>query len=394
VPFRPTPFRAVISVNADGTSLTLNRPVQYRYQGVNLEGEKRMELTVVPRLEVRVLPPIAVVPAARDGGTPPDREVRITVTNHGKAAVSGQVAAQLSAPGLNVVPLNAPVSFTREDESQTVRFTIRGAAKLGLGDHVLQATAAAGSETFDTGYQVVEYPHIQRRQLEVPASVTVKTMDVRLAPGLNVGYVMGTGDEVPAALRGLGASVSMLDAEELAWSDLNRYHAIMIGVRAYDSREDLRANNKRILDYAAAGGTVIVQYNRNESWTQYAPFTTGFSATRVTDENGKIEILSADDPLFHFPNEITEAAWQNWAQERGTYFIVPNDSRYTDLLQVNEPFEHNQGWKKGALVSASVGRGQWIYVGLGVWRQVTAGTDGAYLLLANLVSRGKLPGTR
>ena len=317
VPFRPTPFRAVISLNADGTSLTLNRPVQYRYQGANLEGEKRMELTVVPRLEVRVLPPIVVVPAARGGGAPPDREVRITVTNHGTDAVSGQVAAQLSAPGLNVAPLNAAVSFTREDESQTVRFTIRGAAKVGLGDHVLRATATAGSETFGTGYQVVEYPHIQRRQLEVPASVTVKTMDVRVAPGLNVGYVMGTGDEVPAALRGLGATVSMLDAEELAWSDLSRYHAIMIGVRAYDSREDLRANNKRILDYAAAGGTVIVQYNRNENWTQYAPFTTGFSATRVTDENGKIEILSADDPLFHFPNEITDAAWQNWAQERG-----------------------------------------------------------------------------
>ncbi len=291
-------------------------------------------------------------------------------------------------------PQSAAVSFTREDESQTVRFAIRGGANVGLGDHVLRATAAVGSEKFDVGYQVIEYPHIQRRQLEIPASVTVKAMDVRLPQGLNVGYVMGTGDEVPTALRGLGASVTLLDAEELAWSDLGRFHAIVIGVRAYDDREDLRANNKRILDYAAAGGTVVVQYNRNQNWTQYAPFPAGYSATRVTDENGKIEILSGDDPLFHFPNEIAAGAWQNWAQERGTYFIVPQDTRYTDLLQVYEPFEHNQGWKKGALVSAAVGKGQWIYVGLGVWRQVTAGTDGAYLLLANLVSRGRLPGAR
>jgi hypothetical protein len=215
-------------------------------------------------------------------------------------------------------------------------------------------------------------------------------MDVRLAPSLNVGYVMGTGDEVPAALRGLGASVQMLDADTLSWADLNRFDVIFLGVRAYDVRPDLRANNKRILDYAAAGGTVIVQYNRTNTWTQYAPFAIGFSNTRVTDENGRVQILSDDDPVLHFPNEIGETAWRNWVQERGTYFISPQDQRYTDLIQVHEPFEHNVGWKRGALVSAPVGKGHWIFVGLGLWRQVAAGTDGAYQLLANLASRGKV----
>jgi hypothetical protein len=222
--------------------------------------------------------------------------------------------------------------------------------------------------------------------------VAVKVMDVRLAPNLTVGYVMGTGDDIPAALRGLGATVQMLEADELAWGDLSRYDAIFIGVRAYDSREDLRANNKRVLDYASAGGTVIAQYNRGNTWTQYAPFPAAFSNTRVTDENGQVQILASDDPVFHYPNEIGDAAWRNWVQERGTYFIVPNDQRYTDLIQINEPFEHNAGWKRGALVSASVGKGQWIFVGLGLWRQVAAGTDGAFQLLANLASRGKMPG--
>jgi hypothetical protein len=181
--------------------------------------------------------------------------------------------------------------------------------------------------------------------------------------------------------------VQMLDADELSWADLSGYDAIVIGVRAYDGREDLRANNKRILDYAAAGGTVIVQYNRGNTWTQYAPFAARASSTRVTDENGQVQVLAADDPLFHYPNEIGEATWRNWVQERGTYFIVPEDQRYTDLIQIHEPFEHNVGWKKGALVSAPVGKGRWIFVGLGLWRQVAAGTDGAYQLLANLVSR-------
>jgi hypothetical protein len=350
-----------------------------------------MELTVVPQLALRVTPPIAIVPAGRSASSAIDREVRVTVTNHGTGPVTGEVS--LSEPaGWTLTPPRQPFSFTREDESQTVRFALRPSVKAALGDYGVKATASAGMRTYERGFQTVEYAHIRRRQVEIPSSVTVKVMDVRLAPKLTVGYVMGTGDDVPAALRGLGATVQLLDADELSWADLKGYDAIVIGVRAYDSREDLRANNKRILDYAVAGGTVIVQYNRNNSWTQYAPFAARASSVRVTDENGQIQILASDDPVFHYPNEIGEAAWRNWVQERGTYFMAPDDTRYTDLIQVHEAFEHNAGWKKGALVSASVGKGRWIFVGLGLWRQVAAGTDGAYQLLANLVSRGKLPG--
>ena len=391
LPVRPTPFRASITLTLDGTDITLDRPVQYRYEGARLEGEKRMELAVVPRLALGVTPPIAIVPAGRGASTAVDREVRVTVTHHGKGPVTGEV--RLNRPtGWSGAPLARTVTFTREDESQTVRFSVRPAAKVTLGQYDITASAAAGAATFESGFQVVEYAHVRRSQLEIPASVALKVMDVRLAPNLRVGYVMGTGDDVPAALRGLGAMAQLLDGDELAWGDLSRYDAIFIGVRAYDSREDLRANNKRVLDYASAGGTVVVQYNRGNTWTQYAPFPAGFSNTRVTDENGEVQVLASDDPVFHYPNEIGEAAWRNWVQERGTYFIVPDDKRYTDLIQVNEPFANNAGWKKGALVSANVGKGRWIYVGLGLWRQVAAGTDGAFQLLANLASRGKLPG--
>ena len=398
LPFRPTPFRASIAVAAESTTFEVDRSVQFRYEGANLEGEKRMELTVVPRLALRVTPPIAIVPAGRGASAAIDREVRVTVTNHGKGAAGGEVRMNLPAsagatagkPEWTITPAAQAVTFTREDESQTVRFALRPGAKTALGDYSVGASGTTGGQNFESGLQVVEYAHIRRRQLEIPASISVKVMDVRLAPNLSVAYVMGTGDEVPAALRGLGASVQLLDADALSWADLRSYDAIFIGVRAYDSRPDLRANNKRILDYAAAGGNVIVQYNRGSAWTQYAPFAAGFSNTRVTDENGQVQLLSSDDPLFHFPNEIGEAAWRNWVQERGTYFIVPQDQRYTDLIQIHEPFEHNAGWKKGALVSAQVGKGRWIFVGLGLWRQVAAGTDGAYQLLANLASRGKL----
>ena len=167
LPFRPTPFRARIALTLSGTDVTVELPVQYRYEGASLEGEKRMELTVVPRLALRVSPDVAIAPAGR--GTNPatiEREIRVKVSNDEKGATSGQV--RLDVPGgWRVTPASALVNFTREDEEQTVRFMVRPAATTALGEYPVKAVATVGADTFATGYQVVEYPHIHRRQLEL-----------------------------------------------------------------------------------------------------------------------------------------------------------------------------------------------------------------------------------
>jgi hypothetical protein len=396
LPFRPTPFRAHVTIAASGADITMDVPVQYRYEGAALEGEKRMELTVVPKLALRVSPDVAIDPAGR--GTNPsavEREIRVKVSNNDKGATAGQVRLDVPA-GWRVTPPSAPVTFKNEDEELTLRFMVRPAATTALGQYTIKAVATVGTQPFDEGYQVVEYPHTRRRQLEIPAAVNFKVMDVRVPPNVTVGYVMGSGDEVPTALRQLGAKVEMLDADELAWGDLSRFDAIVTGVRAYERRSDLVANNQRILDYAAKGGTVLVQYNRHDrngfNDTQTGPYPARVTVSRVTDENGEVQILAGDNPAFHYPNEIGKSVWNGWVQERGTYFLETQDPHYIDLLQVYEPFENNKGWKKGALVEAAVGKGHWVYVGLGLWRQMAAGTDGAYQLMANLISRGKLPG--
>ena len=396
LPFRPTPFRAHVTIAASGADITMDVPVQYRYEGAALEGEKRMELTVVPKLALRASPDVAIDPAGR--GTNPsavEREIRVKVSNNDKGATTGQVRLDVPA-GWRVTPPSAPVTFKNEDEELTLRFMVRPAATTALGQYTIKAVATVGTQSFDEGYQVVEYPHTRRRQLEIPAAVNFKVMDVRVPPNVTVGYVMGSGDEVPTALRQLGAKVEMLDADELAWGDLNRFDAIVTGVRAYERRSDLVANNQRILDYAAKGGTVLVQYNRHDrngfNDTQTGPYPARVTVSRVTDENGEVQILAGDNPAFHYPNEIGKSVWNGWVQERGTYFLETQDPHYIDLLQVYEPFENNKGWKKGALVEAAVGKGHWVYVGLGLWRQMAAGTDGAYQLMANLISRGKLPG--
>ena len=397
LPFRPTPFQARLNLTLSGTDVPVVLPVEYRYEGNIFSGEKRMELTVVPQFAVTMTPEIAIIPLGRTtrATTAPaaiaDREVRVTVTNNGKGQATGEVALQAPA-GLRVTPPVASVDFRREDEAQTVRFAIRAAPGTSPGQYPVKAVVRSAGASFDRGYEVVEYPHIHRRQLEIPAVTTLKVIDVRTAPNLLVGYIMGVGDQVPPAIEQLGAKVEMIEPDELAWGNLGRYDAIVTGVRAYERRADLRAHNNRLIEYAQNGGTVIVQYNKFEfNQAQYGPYPAKVGSNRVTDENAPVQVLDADHPVFHFPNEIGSAAWQGWVQERGLYFLGERDPRYVDLLQLNEPFEYNKGWKQGALVEARAGKGRWIYVGLGLWRQLPAGTDGAYQLLANLISLGKAP---
>jgi hypothetical protein len=274
----------------------------------------------------------------------------------------------------------------------TVSFTLTPPARTAAGDCAVEAIVAAsdGSQSSSTGYQVVEYPHIHRRHVIEAARTRVKAIDVKIAPGLRVGYVMGVGDQVPAAIQQLGAEVHLIDERELASGDLSRYNVIVTGVRAYERRPDLRANNNRLLEYVRNGGVVLVNYNKLEfNEAQYGPYPARNGMDRITDENAPVEVLVPSHPVFNVPNRIGANDWAGWVQERGTYFLAERDPRYVDLVRMTDPFPLNAGPKTGALVEAQYGKGRWIYVGLGLWRQLPAGTDGAYRLMANLLSLGR-----
>jgi LmbE family N-acetylglucosaminyl deacetylase len=408
LPARPTPFRVAIDLDLSGQDVVLEMPVKHRYEGSLFIGEKRMELQVVPALAVSVNPEILVVPASaattgasktasrgaavRQGVADRAREVRVTVTNGSKGPAQAEVALDVPA-GWAATPAAAPVRFTREDDQVTVRFFLAPPAGVSPGHFDVKARATSGAASFDRTVQVVEYPHTERRHVVLPAGVQVKVLDVKMAPRLTVGYVMGVGDQVPQAIEQLGAKVELLDADALAWGDLSRYDVIVTGVRAYERRADLRANNQRLLDYASAGGTVVVQYNKFEfNEAQFGPYPAKVSTNRVTDETAPVRVLVPTHPVFTTPNAIDASTWDGWVQERGLYFLGDRDPKYVDLVETEDPFEFNKGVKRGALVEASVGKGRWIYLGLGLWRQLPAGTDGAYRLLANIVSLPKDPG--
>ncbi|MGE5245868.1 MAG: PIG-L family deacetylase [Betaproteobacteria bacterium] len=389
VPFRPSPFHVTFHVRAGDVDVSRDLPVEFRYVKDLYNGDKRMELAVVPALSVSVTPSLAVVPVEAAGSKPVAREVHVSVINGTKAAADATVRLEVPA-GWTVTPASAPVALSHEDEALSARFQVMVPSGTPVGTYAIRATAtsaAAGGRPFDEGYQTIEYPHVERQQVIKPAETTLKVVDVRSVPGIRVGYIVGVGDQVPPALEQLGATVSFIDQDELAWGDLSKYDVIMTGVRAYERRQDLRAYNKRLLDYAERGGTVIVQYNKFEfNRAQYGPYPAQVSTNRVADETAPVRILQPDNPIFNVPNKIGPATWQNWVQERGLYFLGEKDPRYVDLVSMVDSFKDNPGVKLGSLVEANTGRGHWIYLGLGLWRQLPAGTDGAYQLLANLIS--------
>jgi LmbE family N-acetylglucosaminyl deacetylase len=399
LPFRPTPFHARFELTLSGAQVPVVIDVANRYEGNIFSGEKRMDLLVVPALTVRMTPDIVIVPTtsvapqktASTDGAEPDPHVRIlkvTVTHNAPEAIGAEVS--LAVPrGWRAAPATSRVTFERSDEARTIEFSVQPEATLVGGSYPVAAKVLGGGQTFTRGFDTIEYPHTRRQHIFSTATATIKALDVRLPAGLTVGYVMGVGDQVPSAIEQLGATVRMLGAEDLASGNLSRYDAIVTGVRAYERRRDLRANNYRLLDYAAEGGVVIVQYNKFEfNQAQYGPYPAKVSSDRVTDESAPVTVLAPDDPVLTHPNRITPRTWDHWVQERGLYFLGERDARYVDLLELRDPFPLNAGPKRGALVEAAVGKGRWLYVGLNLWRQLPAGTEGAYELLANLLSLG------
>jgi len=211
-------------------------------------------------------------------------------------------------------------------------------------------------------------------------------MDLVVPAHLRVGYVTAENDPIPETLRQIGVQVDLLDEVALAFGDLGRYDAIVVGIRAYELRRDLYRSNARLLDYVKHGGTLLVQYQRDTEWTSMAPYPAKMpdQTSRVTDANSPVHFLAPDNPLLNAPNKITLADFEGWVQERGLYFLSTFDAHYAAVLGLKDPGE---GEATGALVYARYGKGVYIYTGLAFFRELPAGVPGAYRLFVNLLSQ-------
>ncbi|NOT60140.1 MAG: PIG-L family deacetylase [Acidobacteria bacterium] len=381
------PFDApLLTVNVEmilsGVPVVVVQPVEYRYSDKTF-GEFRRELKVAPALTLNVSPSLLVIPS---GGANRTRELSVEITHNARRATNGAVKLQVPT-GWKVEGGAAPLAFTKQGEKTARTFKVTPPVGAN-GNFELKAVAEADGREYATGYTKIEYTHIEPRYVYKPSVAKLELFDVKVAANLKVGYVMGSGDDGPEALRQLGVNVHLLDANELAAGDLSAYDTIVLGIRVYEVNDVAVANNKRLLDYVTNGGTLIVQYNKNEYETgNFAPYPIKVGrGDRVTDEFAPITILAPEHALLNFPNKINDTDWKGWVQERGLYFLSEFDARYTSVWAA--PNENGQLLKGGQLV-AQVGKGQYVYTAMAWFRQFPAGVPGAYRLFANLVSLPK-----
>lgn len=387
LPFEPPPVEARVRLTIAGEAVTLTREVVYRYRDQAI-GEVRRPLFVTRDFDVAIAPDEVLWPVDGSGKDP--RRFTITVTNRARGPAAARLAFTVPR-GWPPVPAES-LGFGREDETRSVTVALAPPLRVAPGAYELRVAAIGGAGRRDEGgLQIIDYPHIRPRAVARGSAAQIRAAEITLPALSRVGYVRGAADRLPEALLAVGVPVELLGPDSLARGDLSRYDAIVIGSRAYETDPALVANNGRLLDYARAGGLLLVQYQQypfvDGGFTPY-PLRIARPHDRVTDEAAPVTPLDPGHPVFRYPNAIGPDDWQGWVQERGLYFAHDWDSTYVPLLETHDPPGGGPDLQGGLLV-APLGRGTYVYTGLSFFRQLPAGVPGAYRLFANLLALRK-----
>jgi LmbE family N-acetylglucosaminyl deacetylase len=295
------------------------------------------------------------------------------------SAVQGNVHLTVPA-GWQVTPKSVPLDLKAPDEKMFAEFSVIPPG--GAGEGTLAAVVATGGKEFSFSREQIAYPHIGVHILMPAAEAMVVRADIRKT-GQQIGYLPGAGDEVPQCLKQIGYDVKMLEPSDV--TNLSRFDAVVLGIRAYNTQSRIADLQRKLLDYVQAGGVVVAQYNTTAELKtkDIGPYPLEISRDRVTDETAEVRILAPDHPVLNRPNKIAAEDFKGWVQERGLYFPNKWDPRWTAILSSNDPGEKPMD---GGLLVAKAGKGYFVYTGYSWFRQLPAGVPGAYRLFANLVS--------
>jgi LmbE family N-acetylglucosaminyl deacetylase len=382
LPFAPPLVQADVRMDIAGEAVVVSQPVQFR-SADPIRGELRRNINVTPPVTVSLDSTLLIVPL---GAAPLEQRIVVQATNFAPAPITGVLRVTVPA-GWTATPAEAAFSLKRAGEQTSTPFVIRAPSGRKTGTFDVVAEADIAGQSYSRSVQVIAYPHIQTHRLYWPAKATAQVLDLKVAH-VKVGYIMGTGDEVPDALRRMGLEVHLIERDMLATGDLSTFDTIVVGIRASQARPDFVANNARLLQYVERGGTLIVQYQQNDYVQRNLPPFPAQEASRVTDENSPVEILVPGHPVFNFPNKITQADFGGWVQDRNLYAFTTFDKRYVPLLSTADRGEPPQ---LGGEVYAELGKGRFVYTSYAWFRQLPAGVPGAYRQFANLVSLSRAP---
>jgi len=368
----------------DGIPFSIDQPVQVVTNEPPL-GEQFHVLTVAPAISIALTPRLGVIPVSRRTAT---IDVRAEVMSNVKGPADPKISVQLP-PGWTSMPDSTLLHLTHEGEIQTAVFRVSVPQVAAGKTYTIKALAEYANRFYIEGYQIVAHPDLETRYLYHPASADLLGLDVKVAPGLKVGYIMGVGDEVPAALEQLGVKPLMLGPSDLATGNLAQFDTILVGIRASAVRPDYRTYNSRLMEYVKNGGNLIVQYQTPEfDEIPYGPFPfkMGRNPEEVSEEDSKVTILDPTNPIFAGPNKITMDDFDGWVEERGSKFMTEWDKEYKPLL---ESHDREQPLQTGGMLQARYGKGTFTYAAYAFYRQLPAGVPGAYRLFANMISLGK-----
>nr|WP_297914771.1 PIG-L family deacetylase [uncultured Allomuricauda sp.] len=374
----PKAFQARFTLSLDGVEIAFDKPVVHRFSKPD-KGELYEPFVVLPEVTTQIAEKVLIF-ASKD-----TKEVTVKV-KAGRDAISGEI--QLSHPqGWVVNPKSVAFSIEKVGQEQSVIFQVTPPD--GDNEGKIVPIAKVNGKEYDKELIEIVYDHIPKQSVLLKSEAKVVRMNINKT-GERIAYIMGAGDKVPESLEQIGYQLYLVYPDNIQPGTLEKYDAVVGGIRAYIVVESLNLKQAFLLEYVENGGNLVVQYNTANRWRKQfeniAPYNLSISRDRVTDENARVEIIDKEHSLVNFPNTITAADFENWVQERGLYFPNQWSPEFTPILSMNDPGEPP---KQGSLLVAPYGKGHYIYTSLSFFRELPAGVSGAYKLFANMLSIGK-----
>ncbi len=377
LPEKPNVPRVQFHLKVANETFTFETPVLYRWTDP-VKGERYRDLEITPPVTVNFEENLYVFPDNQR------KTVHFTLKSF-KTNISGKLILRMPSAWF-ASRTEFPFSFAEKDQELSFSIKIRPPAtpmqKIMTAEIILNERSEPARSLVR-----INYDHIPIQTLFPPETVNLTRVRLKIL-GKNIGYIMGSGDDVPHALTQIGYNITLLSDEDLENVSLRRFDAIVTGVRAFNVRDRLKYTHSRLMTYVKNGGTLIVQYNTTKGLLteNIGPYPFKISHDRVTREDAPVEFLQFDHPVFRQPNQILQNDFKEWVQERGLYFASEWNSIYRPLLSSHDPGESA---KKGGLLYAPYGKGHFVYTGYSFFRQLPAGVPGAYRLFVNLLSLGQ-----
>ena len=373
-PETPRPAKIHFNLSIDQVPIVITKNVVRRYSERD-KGEIYEPFEILPKVTTRL--PNKVLIFSDDVA----KKVFVEVSA-GADSIVGNIS--LKAPvNWQVSPKEISYNIAQKNDKQTVAFFVTPPKNQSEG--TLEVIASSAGKEYKKELIEINYNHIPKQSVLSDSQAKMVRLNIKIL-GNNIGYINGAGDAIPESLRQIGYEVTLLNPLEINGDNLQKYDAIVLGIRAYNVVKELKFKQKYLLAYVEKGGNLMVQYNTNRGVDVAAPFSLQLSRDRVTDEFAEVRILEKEHPVLNSPNKITPDDFKNWVQERGLYFPDAWSKEYTPIFSMNDKGESA---KNGSLLIAKYGKGNYIYTGLSFFRELPAGVSGAYKLFANILSLQK-----